>query len=154
MNLLEVQNLKVHFPVKHGVFSRVRSGMRDFFLDGGDMKRVERVDAVALADDHNHILAHGDKFRMRHREYSPIGQVDRKRFETVGDHFPNPLNVHGEIFTHESGDVNRGVTPLAKEEQPIPKKHIEDHRQCVHTHLGGAAKLPLGLRFSGSSQIS
>jgi ABC-type oligopeptide transport system ATPase subunit len=24
MNLLEVKNLKVHFPVKHGMFSRVR----------------------------------------------------------------------------------------------------------------------------------
>jgi len=27
MNLLEVQNLKVHFPVEHGMFSRVRAGM-------------------------------------------------------------------------------------------------------------------------------
>jgi len=25
MNLLEVRNLKVHFPVKHGVFSRVKA---------------------------------------------------------------------------------------------------------------------------------
>jgi hypothetical protein len=28
MSLLEVQNLKVHFPVKHGVFSRVRATCR------------------------------------------------------------------------------------------------------------------------------
>ncbi len=28
MNLLEVQNLKVHFPVKHGVFSRVRENVK------------------------------------------------------------------------------------------------------------------------------
>ena len=25
MNLLEVKNLKVHFPVKHGMFSRVKA---------------------------------------------------------------------------------------------------------------------------------
>ena len=28
MHLLEVKNLKVHFPVKHGVFSRVRSHVK------------------------------------------------------------------------------------------------------------------------------
>ena len=28
MNLLEVRNLKVHFPVKHGVFSRVRAWVK------------------------------------------------------------------------------------------------------------------------------
>src|SRR5258707_1264881 len=28
MSLLEVQNLKVHFPVKHGVFSRVRAHVK------------------------------------------------------------------------------------------------------------------------------
>jgi hypothetical protein len=27
MSLLEVKNLKVHFPVKHGLFSRVRARM-------------------------------------------------------------------------------------------------------------------------------
>jgi len=28
MNLLEVKNLKVHFPVKHGMFSRVRESVK------------------------------------------------------------------------------------------------------------------------------
>ena len=28
VNLLEVQNLKVYFPVKHGVFSRVRAHVK------------------------------------------------------------------------------------------------------------------------------
>ena len=28
MNLLEVRNLKVHFPVKHGVFSRVNAWVK------------------------------------------------------------------------------------------------------------------------------
>src|SRR5229473_1014648 len=36
MNLLEVKNLRVHFPVKHGVFSRVKA-------------RVRAVDDVSLA---------------------------------------------------------------------------------------------------------
>src|SRR5712671_3412680 len=36
MNLLEVKNLKVHFPVKHGLFSRVRA-------------YVKAVDDVSLA---------------------------------------------------------------------------------------------------------
>jgi len=99
MSLLEVQNLKVHFPVKHGVFSRARLGVREFFLDGGDVKRIQRVDAVAFADHHYDILAHRDEFRMRHRKHPPAGQADRERLETVDDQLADALNVHRETGT-------------------------------------------------------
>ncbi len=41
MSLLEVQNLKVHFPVQHGVFGRAREFVKavdgvSFYIDAGE----------------------------------------------------------------------------------------------------------------------
>ena len=44
MSLLEVKNLKVHYPVKHRLFSRVRSYV----------KVVDSQEAWRLTSDHEH----------------------------------------------------------------------------------------------------
>ena len=45
MNLLEVRNLKVHFPVKHGVFSPVLDREVDF-----EVADFQQVHAATLTD--------------------------------------------------------------------------------------------------------
>ena len=60
------------------------------------MKRVEGVHPVALANDHNYTLAHGEEFWMWHDKLAPVGQANLERLEPIGDPLTNTLDVHAE----------------------------------------------------------
>src|SRR5437899_3343243 len=71
--------------------------VRELFFQRNDVKRIQRVHLVVLADDDDNSLANGNKFRMGRGELAPIRQIERERLESVGDHLPNPFYVHSQV---------------------------------------------------------
>lgn len=98
MNLLEVKNLKVHFPVKHGLFSRVRqyvkavddvslsiapgetlglvgeSGCGKTTLGRAIVRLLEPNSGSILLDGEDVLQLRGDELRRRRRKFQMIFQ--------------------------------------------------------------------------------
>ena len=122
MNLLEVQNLKVHFPVKHGVFSRVRefvkavddvsfsiapgetlglvgeSGCGKTTLGRAIVRLVEPMAGRVLFEGEDLARMSGAELRARRRKLQmifqdPFGSLNPRM--TVEDIIGEALDIHG-----------------------------------------------------------
>jgi len=122
MNLLEVQNLKVHFPVKHGVFSRVREFVKavddvSFRLAPGEtlglvgesgcgkttlgraiVRLVEPTAGRVLFEGEDIATISGGELRVRRRKFQMIFQDPFNSLNprmTVEDIVGEALDIHG-----------------------------------------------------------
>jgi oligopeptide transport system ATP-binding protein len=122
MPLLEVQNLKVHFPVKHGLFSRVSGFVKavddvSFTISAGEslglvgesgcgkttlgrslVKLVEPTAGRILFDGHDIAGLHGKDLKQARRGLQmifqdPVGSLNPRM--TVEQIVGEPLDIHG-----------------------------------------------------------
>jgi len=121
MNLLEVKNLKVHFPVKHGLFSRVKAYVRavddvSFAIQPGEtlglvgesgcgkttlgraiVKLVEATVGSILFEGENIANLSGAELRRRRRKFQmifqdPYGSLNPRM--TVGQIIGEAIDIH------------------------------------------------------------
>jgi oligopeptide transport system ATP-binding protein len=122
MSLLEVKNLKVHFPVQRGVFARVRETVKavdgvSFQLERGEtvglvgesgcgkstlgraiLRLVEPTAGEVLLDGENLLALNGSALRARRRKFQmifqdPFGSLNPRM--TVEDIVGEALDIHG-----------------------------------------------------------
>ena len=122
MSLLEVKNLKVHFPVRHGIFSRVRESVKavdgvSFRLAPGEtlglvgesgcgkstlaraiLRLVEPTAGEIYLNGENLTLLRGSALRARRRKFQmifqdPFGSLNPRM--TVEDIVGEALDIHG-----------------------------------------------------------
>ncbi len=121
MSLLEVKNLKVHFPVRHGLFSRARESVKavdgvSFHLEAGEtlglvgesgcgkstlgraiLRLVEPTAGEIFLDGENLTQLRGAALRARRRKFQmvfqdPFGSLDPRL--TVADIVSEALDIH------------------------------------------------------------
>jgi oligopeptide/dipeptide ABC transporter ATP-binding protein len=121
MNLLEVKNLKVHFPVKHGLFSRVKAHVKavddvSFAIKPGEtlglvgesgcgkttlgraiVKLVEATSGSILFEGENIANLSGAELRRRRRKFQmifqdPYGSLNPRM--TVGQIIGEAIDIH------------------------------------------------------------
>src|ERR1043165_5755586 len=129
MSLLEVRNLKVHFPVKHGVFSRVRayvkavddvslhvapgetlglvgeSGCRKTTLGRAIVRLLEPTAGSILFEGENITRLNGDELRRRRRKFQmifqdPYGSLNPRM--TVSQIIGEAIDIH-ELAENRAG---------------------------------------------------
>jgi oligopeptide transport system ATP-binding protein len=139
MPLLEVQNLKVHFPVKHGVFSRVRAHVKavddvSFSIAPGEtlglvgesgcgkttlgraiVRLVEPTAGSVLFEGEDLARMNGATLRARRRKLQiifqdPYGSLNPRM--TVEDIIGEALDIHG-LAESESARTKRVAELLA-----------------------------------------
>jgi ABC-type oligopeptide transport system ATPase subunit len=122
VNLLEVNHLKVHFPVKHGLFSRVRnyvkavddvslhvapgetlglvgeSGCGKTTLGRAIVRLVEPTAGTVSFDGEDITSLHGDELRRRRRKFQmifqdPYGSLNPRM--TVSQIIGEAIDIHG-----------------------------------------------------------
>ncbi len=122
MKLLEVKNLKVHFPVKHGLFSRVRESVKavddvSFVIEPGEtlglvgesgcgkttlgraiVRLIDPTAGQILLEDEEITGLRGEALRARRRKFQmifqdPYGSLNPRM--TVEDIIGEALDVHG-----------------------------------------------------------
>ena len=122
MNLLEVKNLKVHFPVKHGLFSRVRayvkavddvslqiapgetlglvgeSGCGKTTLGRAILRLLEPNEGSIILDGEDITSLKGDALRQRRRKFQmifqdPYGSLNPRM--TVSQIIGEAIDIHG-----------------------------------------------------------
>jgi len=122
VSLLEVKNLKVHFPVRHGIFSRVRESVKavdgvSFRLAPGEtlglvgesgcgkstlaraiLRLVEPTAGEIYLNGENLTLLRGSALRARRRKFQmifqdPFGSLNPRM--TVEDIVGEALDIHG-----------------------------------------------------------
>jgi oligopeptide transport system ATP-binding protein len=121
VNLLEVKNLKVHFPVKQGVFNRGRafvkavddvslsiragetlglvgeSGCGKTTLGRAIVRLIEPDSGSIWFEGENIAALHGNELRQRRRKFQMIFQDPYSSLNprmTVGEIVGEPLNIH------------------------------------------------------------
>src|ERR1700722_15980313 len=121
MNLLEVKNLKVHYPVKHGLFSRVRQHVKavddvSFTIQPGEtlglvgesgcgkttlgraiVKLVEPTEGGIFFEDEDIAGLKGAELRRRRRKFQmifqdPYGSLNPRM--TVGQIIGEAIEIH------------------------------------------------------------
>jgi len=80
--------------------------MGELVFDGSDVDGIDRIDAVAFADHNDNFFADGYEFRVRHREFAPIGKVDGEGLEAASNHIADVLDVHRGVFVCGRDYVN------------------------------------------------
>ena len=159
-SLLEVRNLKVHFPVKHGIFSRVRAHVRavddvSFAIQPGEtlglvgesgcgkttlgraiVKLVEPTEGSILFEEEDIAGLNGRALRERRRKFQMIFQ------DPYGS--LNPRMTVGEIIG-EAIDIHRlAANPAARQER------IASLLQAVGLEAAHAQRYPH--EFSGGQR--
>jgi oligopeptide transport system ATP-binding protein len=121
MPLLEIKNLKVHFPVKHGIFSRVREYVKavddvSFSIEPGEtvglvgesgcgkttlgraiVKLLEPTSGSILFEGEDIATLGGSALRARRRKFQmifqdPYGSLNPRM--TVGQIIAEPIDIH------------------------------------------------------------
>jgi ABC-type oligopeptide transport system ATPase subunit len=112
VNLLEVQNLKVHFPVKHGLFGRAslqikagetlglvgESGCGKTTLGRAIVRLVEPTAGKILFDGEEITELSGEELRTRRRQFQMIFQDPYSSLNprmTVSDIIGEAIDIHG-----------------------------------------------------------
>jgi len=135
MNLLEVRNLKVHFPVKHGVFSRVNawvkavddvsltvapgetvglvgeSGCGKTTLGRAIIRLLEPTGGSVTFEDEDITTLDGAALRERRRRFQmifqdPVGSLNPRM--TVGQIIGEALDIHGLAADEQARAVRIG----------------------------------------------
>jgi oligopeptide transport system ATP-binding protein len=160
MSLLEVRHLKVHFPVKHGVFGRVRASVKavedvSFELAPGEtlgvvgesgcgkttlgrtiVKLVKPTSGSIWFEGEDLAALEGDRLRARRRRFQmifqdPIGSLNPRM--TVAQIIGEPLQIH-----RLGGDADGR------------RRRIEELLVAVGLNAGHAARYPH--EFSGGQR--
>ncbi|MBI3876873.1 MAG: dipeptide ABC transporter ATP-binding protein [Verrucomicrobia bacterium] len=121
MSLLEVRNLKVHFPVKHGVFSRVKAWVKavddvSFVIESGEtlglvgesgcgkttlgraiIRLLEPTAGTVLFEGEDISRLNGAELRARRRKFQmifqdPVGSLNPRM--TVGQIIGEAIEIH------------------------------------------------------------
>jgi oligopeptide transport system ATP-binding protein len=135
MNLLEVRNLKVHFPVKHGVFSRVNawvkavddvsltvapgetvglvgeSGCGKTTLGRAIIRLLEPTDGSVTFEGEDITTLDGAALRARRRRFQmifqdPVGSLNPRM--TVGQIIGEALDIHGLAADEQAREARIG----------------------------------------------
>jgi oligopeptide transport system ATP-binding protein len=138
MNLLEIRNLKVHFPVKHGLFSRVREHVKavddvSFTIQPGEtlglvgesgcgkttlgraiVKLVEPTAGSVLFEGEDIAQLSGQTLRARRRKFQmifqdPYGSLNPRM--TVSQIIGEPIDIH-QLAENDAARENRIVELL------------------------------------------
>lgn len=158
MSLLEVQDLKVHFPVKHGVFSRVEAFVKavdgvSFAIEPGEtlglvgesgcgkstlgraiVKLVQPTDGKVVFQEKNVAGLTGSQLRAVRRGLQmifqdPIGSLNPRM--TVEEIVGEALDIHG--LATDAGDRRKQVQELLKS-VGLNERHAERY---PHEFSGG-----------------
>jgi hypothetical protein len=102
------------------------------------VQRIDRVDLIVFADDHDDAFAHCDKFGMWDREFSAVGKMNDERLETAGDQILDPLNIHfRNSYAGNLWSSSRSNFPLIGKPRPLAGNRIP-YQSHVPGMVGGA----------------
>src|SRR6266853_5336368 len=87
---------KSTFPL----FSPLRSGQ---ILNADNVQTIRGGYRVIFSHDDDDICANHDEVLMRHTQAFPTGEFDDKWLETIGQPFPNAVQIHVFSIASEAG---------------------------------------------------